>query len=264
MTQPTIARIASFTLNVRDLDRAIDFYMRALSFGLQTRTDTSAILTLGAERLELVERPYAAAYPSPRAANDPWFQHFAIAVADMDAAYAQLAGLSPEPITRGGPQLLPPSTGSVTAFKFRDPDGHPLELSYVPSSRGRTGASASNAVFLGIDHSALAVGDLEASIQFYTDLGFHIGDRLLNRGPEQSRLDGLEEACLDIVTMLTPEAGPHLELLHYRDPPPPPARTIGSDDIAATHTIMVMTSGSKLDTASRHSDPDGHWLNLVT
>ena len=32
-----------------------------------------------------------------------------------------------------GPQLLPPSTGSVTAFKVRDPDGHPLELSYNPA-----------------------------------------------------------------------------------------------------------------------------------
>ena len=41
------------------------------------------------------------------------------------------------PISEGGPQLLPPSNGAVRAFKFRDPDGHPLELIWFPPGQGR-------------------------------------------------------------------------------------------------------------------------------
>lgn len=265
MTLPHIARLALLTLNVRDLDQTTSFYVDALGFKVETRRANRVCLALGSQHIELVQQPDGAAYPVRRAANDPWFQHFAIAVADMDAAFARLSRFSPEPISRGGPQLLPPSTGPVTAYKFRDPDGHPLELSHAPgSSRASAAPADPNALSLGIDHTALAVSDLEASIAFYTDLGFRLGARLLNQGPEQARLDGLDGAAVDIVVLLTPEAGPHIELLRYRHPIPSAARAIAPGDIAATRTTLALPGGEVRSGSPDlcQQDPDGHQLRF--
>jgi catechol 2,3-dioxygenase-like lactoylglutathione lyase family enzyme len=204
-----------------------------------------------------------AAYPIPCAANDPWFQHFAINVSDMAAADAQLSRYSRGPISVGGPQLLAPSTGSVTAYKFRDPEGHPLELSFNPAAAGATGAAtSSNAAsvakpFIGIDHTAIVVADPDASIAFYTKLGFRLTKRLVNTGPEQDRLDGLVDVELDII-VLTAAAGPHLELLRYRRPLPGPPVEVAPSDIAATRLVLSGTGE-----VGRRRDPDGHWLELV-
>ncbi|ODR96565.1 hypothetical protein AUC70_14945 [Methyloceanibacter stevinii] len=60
--------------------------------------------------------------------------------------WSRLENLKPEVVTAGAPVLLPPNTGSVTAFKFRDPEGHPLELISFPDgvgdARWQTGAPA--------------------------------------------------------------------------------------------------------------------------
>ncbi len=265
MIPPRIRRIMRFTMNVRDLEAISAFYVGALGFAVQAADSARALLTLGAQEIELVKVPNAAPYPAPRAANDPWFQHCAIAVADMDAAYARLCQFAFEPITHGPPQLLPPSTGSVTAYKFRDPEGHPIELSHAPQSHW-SHAGVSAAVFQGIDHTALAVGDLGASIAFYSRLGFKEGPRSLNHGPEQERLDGLAGATVDIVTLFTQDSGPHIELLHYRSPAPPPARAIADGDIAATRTTLKLLSGAAPDdgpSATELTDPDGHRLQFI-
>ena len=263
MTPLRASKITCVSLNVRDLRGISAFYADALGFVVETAARTRAVLTLGAQKIELLRISDAAAYPTQRAANDPWFQHCAIAVSDMDAAYARLSLFGFEPITRGGPQLLPPNTGSVTAYKFRDPEGHPIELSHAPGSHWSKGgdAAASSRVFLGIDHTALATSDLEASVAFYTGLGFRVGGRSLNQGPEQARLDGLDGAMVDIVTLFTSDAGPHIELLHYRAPTPSAPRSIAPGDIAATRTT-IQIAGDAAEESNR-SDPDGHLLHLT-
>lgn len=179
--------------------------------------------------------------------------------------------------------MLPPSTGSVVAYKFRDPDGHPLELSFIPGSAwlAEPQDNASGPC-LGIDHSALAVADLTASLAFYKDvLGFSPAGQGLNEGVEQDRLDGLGQTRLDIVALAAAEGGPHIELLHYRSPRPAPARgPIDRDDIAATRLIVRMGATRPVDTeleAVKQSskaisaaegprllqDPDGHWLEVA-
>lgn len=224
---------------------------------MQVDSATNAVvLRLGSETIELTPgslggRPY----PEPRAANDPWFQHFAITVADADAAYARLAGLGAMPISRDGPQLLPPNTGSVVAYKFRDPDGHPLELSFVPGSAWTR--LESGPLFLGIDHTAVAVRDLDASIAFYASLGFAETGRSLNAGVEQDRLDGLGGVQVEIVAMAPPLPGPYLELLHYLSPAPAAACPIVAGDIAATRTIIAADRDATL------RDPDGHILTFI-
>lgn len=264
---PTEVRISRIGLVVADLERAVEFYRAGLGFALDRPPArdggveaTVASLSLGGVELRLTQfdRP-GAPYPATCAASDPWFQHFAIRVADMDAAYAHLSRTSQRPISTGGPQLLPPSTGSVTAYKFRDPDGHPLELSFVPGATSRTGPSP----FVAIDHSAIAVADVEASIAFYARLGFVVAERLRNEGPTQWRLDGLEGALVDIVVLRPSGGGPHLELLHYRAPAPAPALPIGPHDVAATRLLLDRASFSGGEGALRSErDPDGHRIEI--
>ena len=113
---------------------------------------------------------------------------------------AQVEQRLASPISTEGPETLPASSGGVRAFKFRDPDGHPLELLWLPPGRGRpewherARAAPSDEPFLGIDHSALAVSSTRRSLAFYRSLGLHIADRSVNGGPAQSRLDGVAAA----------------------------------------------------------------------
>jgi catechol 2,3-dioxygenase-like lactoylglutathione lyase family enzyme len=261
MDNARTGRIADLILNTADVEAATAFYIEALGF---TREGGGRRLTLGEQAIVLAPRSDARPYPRPWAANDPWFQHFAIVVSDMDAAYARLSAWrgplgGAEAISIGGPRALPASTGGVIAFKFRDPEGHPLELSLPPGDAAWAEVASRDAarVFLGIDHTALAVTDLDASLTFYRALGFHEGPRFLNQGPEQDCLDGLTGAVVDIATLFADDGGPHIELLRYRSPSPAPPRTIDPSDIAATVTRL---DAERPDPPAALVDPDGHRL----
>lgn len=232
-----VQRLLRIERNTGDLDRATAFYRDALGFnvdvadvpppawtllpGLCDTPPRCARLSLGAQQIVLTEFRNAAPYPAGSTACDLWFQHCAIVVSAMDGAYRQVMQHAAKPITRGGPQTLPPSTGSVAAFKFRDPDGHPLELISFPA---RTGdpvwlSVRAGSPMLGIDHSAISVGDAERSILYYELLGLRAWSRGLNRGIEQQHLDDLTDVEVDVVAMQPAAARtPHLELLGYREP----------------------------------------------
>ena len=254
--------IHGIALIVADLEAATAFYCNGLGFTFEAQpgatgaNSASAMLNLGGITLRL-EQPASPGvpYPAERAANDPWFQHFAIRVADMNAAYDRLSGQPFNAISVGGPQQLPANSGSVIAFKFRDPDGHPLELSHYPGELHATKSSP----FLGIDHSAVAVSDIDASIKFYGEqLGFRMADRLVNQGPTQWRLDGLGGVVVDIAVLKPPGPGPHLELLHYRSPSRRAPRSgTAMNDIVATRLLVTAEVGGIL------TDPDGHLIELV-
>jgi catechol 2,3-dioxygenase-like lactoylglutathione lyase family enzyme len=305
LSRSGVSRIDRIGVPVANLNAAQAFYVAALDFhtvgletwegeafaaltGLDDARAAIAVMQLGDQTLELMqfERP-GRPYPAPRAANDPWFQHFAIAVRDMHRAFAQLSGFAQAPISQGGPQRLPPSTGDVVAYKFRDPDGHPLELSQAPHSPwARQTRQPTDPPTLGIDHCALAVADLDASVRFYTQgLGLRLGAPALNQGPEQARLDGLDDPVVDIATLTTQNPGPHLELLHYQRPKSlAPSRTISVNDIAAARVVMRADDLDRIaeralgQGATRVSraivtiadtrrlllrDPDGHLVELV-
>jgi catechol 2,3-dioxygenase-like lactoylglutathione lyase family enzyme len=184
--------------------------------------------------------PPGAPYPQERASNDQWFEHVALVTGDIEAVWKRLEDARPQAITTGGPVLLPPNTGSVTAFKFRDPEGHPLELIFFPEGVGDPGWQHGGRGIRGYDHTAVSVMDLDRSLAFYTKLlGFHVGGRSLNVGPEQDRLDGLDGCQVDVVALqLAAVPTPHVELLHYRTPP---GRTltapVKANDVAATRQV---------------------------
>ena len=211
----TALRLDRVGLNVSDLPAAIAFYETALGFSaaaiepgdaalLGVASVRRAVLRRGRQCVELTQcSPPGAAYPDASAGNDLWFQHCALATDDMAASYARLRAAAFTPISRDGPQALP---GGVVAFKFRDPDGHPLELIQFPAADPATAG--------GIDHSAISVSDVGRSVAFYAaELGLHESARQVNTGPAQDALDGLAGVTVDVVALAPEVAAPHVELL---------------------------------------------------
>jgi len=260
--EPAIDRI---TLIVSDLDRAEDDYVRTFGCSAEQRGDVDPSLTrvlcippargrrsllrLGRERIELLEFTDSAGrpYPPDSTSTDLWFQHMAIVVNDMTDAHRRvMANRRFRAISRNGPVRLPDSSGGVTAFKFRDHDGHPLELLAFPEGRGpgewRNADGA--APFLGVDHTAIAVSDSASSTTFFSSVfGFSTGTRTENRGPEQAGLDDVDDVQVSVTHLAQDLPAPRLELLHYhvgtRRPIP---HDTASNDIAATHSVLRVAS----------------------
>lgn len=287
-----VEHLVCLGLNVSDLERSARFYQEALGFEpegtpapagpawarLLGGKFTRLSMRLGAQRIELARfDPPGAPYPADGTAADLYFQHFAVVTADMDAAYARLQGHGATPITRGGPQRLPAGSGGVTAYKFRDPDGHPLELLAFP--REDNDAPPAMPVTTGIDHTAISVADAERSIAFYGRLGLTVAARQLNQGPAQGALDALAGVRVEVVALRPATPTPHVELLAYRQPrgrPRPSA--MRPRDIAATRMLLQAArppaapgDPDRLERAAPPGggqmallrDPDGHLIVLA-
>jgi catechol 2,3-dioxygenase-like lactoylglutathione lyase family enzyme len=175
------------------------------------------------------------------------FQHIALVTEDMKAAFACATQAGAKPISSDGPQALPVSSGGVTAWKFRDLDGHPLEFLQFP---------AGHPPGIGYDHSAISVADATRSIEFYSAIGLSLKQRQVNRGIAQDRLDALSGAVAEVIAMASPSGPPHLELLAYRSPKPPPGAPPQPNDIVADRLVFTGTAGG----LSLAHDPDGHIL----
>jgi catechol 2,3-dioxygenase-like lactoylglutathione lyase family enzyme len=230
-------------------------------------------LALGAQRvtmLQFIDRP-GRLYPVDAKASDLVFQHFAIVVDDMAAAMAQLARTAGwTAITADGPQQLPVSSGGVTAFKFRDPEGHPLELLAFPPDDvpARWRHVQGNGPFLGIDHSAISVADSVRSAAFYESLGLTVSNRSINDDPAQARLDDLDDPRVEVTAMAPAVETPHVELLAYRSARRYAAPDLAPNDVAATCLVFEVEQGAAESRANPACpmhlvDPDGHRLSIV-
>ena len=307
MNRGRVTRLLRISRTVSDLARATAFYRDALGFRVASDTPlddaawaelmgipgvqgSAVMLRLGEQELELVAfSPPGAPYPAESDSTDLWFQHIAIVVSDIEAAYTKLCGYSFTPISEDGPQRLPPGSGSVTAYKFRDPEGHPLELIQFPAGTDDPVWQHKEGPFLGIDHSAIDVADIAQSVEFYARvLGMRVASRSRNAGPTQQRLDRAREDVVDVVALQP--AGtrvPHLELLGYRKPVGHPIpRHTKPNDIAADRLVLQVEDLTGLVEALRAKniafvspgvvalasagkaalirDPTGHHLLLCT
>ena len=251
-----VQRVKMIGFTVADVERQTDFFTKVLQFekisdfrvvggeydqmqGVFNTNMRIVHLKLGEQTVELtqyVSPPTGRPIPVPSYSNDEWFQHLAIVVSDMDAAYKVLQDnnvrqVSAQPITI--PQSNPGAAG-IKAIKFRDPEGHDLELIYFPRGKGNASwQKPTNRLFVGIDHTAMTVDSTERGVTFYRDLlGFEVGGVTFNTGPTQEVLDGLfNDTCL-VTAMMPASAPPHVEFLEYKTPPggrPMPRDTRASD-----------------------------------
>lgn len=275
---PAAKKIARFSLTTADARKLSGFYEQAFGCHVSAteRVDGTEFerlmdvqggakktsLALGDQTIELLEfdnpgKPY----PKASVASDLIFQHFAIVVSDMAQVYANLCAIPYwTPISRGGPQKLPQTSGGVTAFKFRDPEGHPLELLAFPATDTPTiWQTPRSALCRGIDHSAISVSDIKISRQFYESLGFRVTLRTTNMGEAQQRLDRIPEVQADIMALALDVSTPHLELLCYHSGTPRSPAWLRPNDVAATR--IFLTSGNAA--SGFLFDPDGHRLLIV-
>jgi catechol 2,3-dioxygenase-like lactoylglutathione lyase family enzyme len=237
---PMVEAVEVVGMTVADMERSVRFYSSVLSFekisdvelvgsayeqlqgvfGLRMRV---VRMRLGGELIELTEflAPRGRPMPVDSRGHDRWFQHVALIVSDMDRAYQWLRQHKVEHAS-SGPQRLPdwnPQAGGIQAFYFKDPDGHHLEVLQFPPGKGDPKWHAKrDRLFLGIDHTAIVVGDTEASLRFYRDtLGLEVVGESENYGTEQEHLNNVFGARLRITT-LRAATGPGVEFLEYLTP----------------------------------------------
>ncbi len=300
-----VRAVDSIGITVSDLDRSVDFYSKVLHFEKISETEVDgdsyehltgvfglrmriARMKLGDEAIELTEflAPRGRPAPVDARSNDRWFQHIAIIVSDMDAAYAALRAHKVQHAS-SGPQVLPPwnpNAGGIRAFYFKDPDGHPLEILWFPAGKGAAKwHRAGDRLFLGIDHTAIVITDTEASLKFYRDrLGMEVAGESENYGPEQERLNSVFGARLRI-TALRAASGPGIEFLEYlapRDGRPYPPEEKANDlihwqtrflGLSAAETSKSLTAPlvelpdgrAGFRKAVTFRDPDGHAIQVV-
>lgn len=253
-------------ITVSDLEKSLRFYTEVLPFEKESEyvlqgselarlynfpgenPKVSVVrLRLGDERIELMQfggtGTPARAIPADSRSNDLWFQHLAIVVSDMQSAYQWLKGNKVTYVS-SSPQTLPdylPNAAGISAFYFRDPDGHNLELIHFPAGKGNPkwqrvyepkAAGPKPDVFLGIDHTAIGIDDTDAELAFYRDLlGLVVGGASENYGTEQEHLNQVFGAHLQI-SGLHAQNGIGVEFLDYLAPQggrPYPAKSKASD-----------------------------------
>lgn len=245
-------------------DALAAFYRSAFGF---FETDQAARLTntirhdirmrLGRQEIALIGiHPPGRPYPANVAGWNPLFQHFAIVVSDMSGAYERLSAVSSwSPISTAGPQLLPRASGGACAFKFRDPEGHPLELIAFPGHAvPAQWQNSCGTGCLGIDHSAISVANTTESTAFYQTLGLSRSGGSLNIGPEQAKLDDIPDAVVEVSALAPPQPVPHVELLCYRGKFDRRVHQ-HTNDVTSTRMVFSAQSHAELDLlCAQHAD----------
>ena len=300
-------------ITVSDIDRSVEFFSKVLSFEKVSDVEVAgseyerlqgvfgarmriARMRLGEEFIDLTEylTPRGRPIPVDSRSNDQWFQHIAIMVSDMDKAYQQLRAHKVQH-TSTGPQRIPDwnkAAAGINAFYFKDPDGHNLELIYFLSGKVNTKWQQTNgSLFMGIDHTAIAVSDTARSLDFYRDvLGMKLAGESENYGTEQEHLNHVFGSRVRISGLKAP-SGFGVEFLDYltpRDgrPMPPDTRAndlwhwqtairVGRADAAADKlkSARVRFVSPGVTTLPDRAlgiakgfivrDPDGHGLQLI-
>lgn len=308
-----IGALDAVGVTVQDADAAIEFFSKVLSFEKVSDVELAGDeyerlqgvfgvrmrvvrMKLGDEFIKLTEylAPRGRPIPADSRSNDGWFQHIAIITNDMDRAYEWLRKNRVQHASQG-PQTLPDwnkNAGGIKAFYFKDPEGHVLEILQFPRGKGNAKwHRPSDRLFLGIDHTAIVVGDTEASLNLYRDtLGMKVTGESENYGIEQERLNNVFGARLRITALSAP-AGPGIELLEYiapRDGRPYPqdartndlynwqtrllvanaaqaAKVLGERRYRFVSSGVVAVPASEMEIKKSFlvRDPDGHVLQLI-
>jgi catechol 2,3-dioxygenase-like lactoylglutathione lyase family enzyme len=234
---PLVRAVGCIGFTVSDADRSAEFYSRVLGsekvadveqagdpleqlegvFGARVRT---VRMRLGRECLDLTEywhRAAARLHPMRAATIDP--------SSTPRSSFRTWTRRMPR-CARRASSTLPPArrhcpTGTRTlAASAPSTSATPIGVEVIQFPRGKGDArwQAGDRLFLGIDHTAIVVGDTDASLRFYRDtLGLRVAGTSENWGTEQEHLNNVSGARLRITT-LRGASGPGVELLEYLAP----------------------------------------------
>jgi catechol 2,3-dioxygenase-like lactoylglutathione lyase family enzyme len=266
-----VISVDKVSIVVSNLDKSVKFYEQTLGFK-QIGSDTLigegyeklfnlfgmnavvAHLQLGDEKLDLIDFLTAggSSIPPNLHSNDMVFQHIAIVVKDMDAAFSVLKNSGIEYVSTS-PQTLPVSNkaaAGIKAFYFHDPDGHNLEIIYYPQDKGNPKwQKAQNPLFMGIDHTAIGISSTQNSLKIYNQsLGLNVKGESFNKGTEQAHLNNVEGASLHITGLRAKEPSIGVEFLEYLVPGPgsPFPKQTRSDDIWNYFTVLKVKYITKI------------------
>lgn len=259
---PPARAVGGLAITVRDVDRSVDFYSRALLFEKVSDVRTSGAdvarlfgvsgpqlrvvtMRLGAERLELVEDRGRVSRQTPAEAprDERAVARIALAVNDIEQASLWLQRQHVQG-TPGAPVSdVRQNTTGVRAVSFEDPDGHALEIVEYPAGQGDARwQRPTDRVFLGIDHAALVVGDTDESLRFYRDtLGLRVTARRESDAPEPPSAG---TAGRSRITTLRGGGGPAIEL--FESLAPRDARPVSH---RGSRQTLVVTTDAKLPVA---------------
>ena len=182
-----IAAVDAVSMVVSDMDRSVDFFTSVLTFEKVTDVEVAGDqyerleglfgvrmrvvrLRLGDERLELMQfvAPEGRPVPVDSRSNDRWFQHVAIIVSDMEPGIRAPAGAQgparlDRPAAAAGLEPERRRHRSVLLQGSRRPRARDPRVS-AGQGRGRNGIAPTDRLFLGIDHTAIVVGDTDRSL----------------------------------------------------------------------------------------------------
>lgn len=314
-------KIKSIAQTTKNIDEQMRWYTETLGFkagkreilegkwlseliGISDAVVDRVILHLGDEELELWEFQKKTDFknnnfegeiiPVDSKSNDLWFQHICIVVKDIEEAFRKGADKAEQISSK--PQTLPEwNTGAanIKAVKFKDINGHSLELLNFPEDKGDKRWHKNQIdLFKGIDHTAIGVSDTQKSIEFYSGiLNLELVGQGTNYGKEQDEMDGLENTKVLISTLRPNNHGMGIELLDYQLPNQERRSRINPkttdlnewriillvEDIRDIHIKLESSNSSKSlgsivsipeniwggVTACQVRDPDGHALLLI-
>jgi catechol 2,3-dioxygenase-like lactoylglutathione lyase family enzyme len=284
-----VKRVDAPGITVKDMNTSVKFYSEVLGFkkisdeefqgdnyeklegifGLHIRV---VRMQLGDEQIELTDYLTSGGrkIPEDMHSNDLYFQHIAVVVSDMDKAYEHLRKYMVMHVSTA-PQTLPASNvaaAGIKAFYFHDPDMHDLELIYFPKGKGQAKwhpdspdnyrEDTKRKLFLGIDHTAIAVSNADSSLKFYEGLlGIMRKGNSWNMGMEQAHLNNIEGASLHI-TGLRAASGPGIEFLQYLKPGTgkPFPNDSKADDIWHWQTTLIVDDAEALYNKLKSANSD--------
>ena len=88
-----------------------------------------------------------------------------------------------------------------------------------------------------LDHVSVVVGDLEAAIGFFRELGMELENRMPVEGPWVDRVNAIDGVRVEIAMMTTPDGHGKLELTKFSAP-----AAIGAEERNATPNMLGLRS----------------------
>lgn len=209
--RPKILGVAHMALFVSDIGKSRAFYKDFLGYGepfLLNNPDGGLSLTF----IKVNDHQYIELFPGLKPEQDR-LNHISVYTDDAEAMRRYLGSCGVKV-----PERVPKGRIGNSNFNVKDPDGHTLEIvQYEPGGWSmRDGGKDLGAERISphMLHVGIIVGDVPAAMKFYGEI---LGFRESWRGSSTGE-------TLSWINMQVPDGTDYIELMLYKDQPPPDKR----------------------------------------